>query len=145
MGGADLVPDALPPVFDELELLRIAEPQLVQPLGLSLAHVPGRGLRVGVSILVVMPQGVPVLVAGALHGVADVVAGEGHARKLLLLTAPATPHAGDPTCRYDAECRTLIPTGRAVRGGFSGSRDRRCAGRPRARSRPAAPGAATRH
>src|SRR5437870_1058489 len=68
--------------FELLELLRITQSQLIQPLGLTLADVAGRGLRVGVGVFVVPAQGVPMLIAGALHRLADVVSGERHEEKV---------------------------------------------------------------
>src|SRR2546430_975573 len=68
--------------FEQLELLRITQSQLIQPLGLTLADVAGRGLRVGVGVFVVPAQGVPMLIAGALHRLADVVSGERHEEKV---------------------------------------------------------------
>src|SRR5207249_7060303 len=70
------------PRFEQLELLRITQSQLIQPLGFSLADVAGRGLRVGVGVFVVPAQGVPMLIAGALHRLADVVSGERHEEKV---------------------------------------------------------------
>src|SRR5207245_6517767 len=68
--------------FEQLAVLRVPQPQLSQPLGLSLTHIAGRGLRVRVGVLVVPTEGLPMLVAGALYGFPDVVSGERHAAKL---------------------------------------------------------------
>src|SRR5690348_9052387 len=63
----------------------------IQPLGFSLAHVAGGRFRVRVGVFVMAPEGVPMLVAGALHRLTDVVAGEGH--------VPLPPYRRYPTSR----------------------------------------------
>ncbi len=82
MREANLLCHPFHPRLEQLEFLRIAQPQLIQPLGFSLTHVAGRGLGVRVGILVVATERIPMLIAGALHRLADVVAGERHGQKL---------------------------------------------------------------
>src|SRR2546428_13639012 len=62
----------------ELELLRVAKAHLVEPLRLRLAHVARRGPARGIGVLGVIPQCLPVRIAGALYRLADVFAGERH-------------------------------------------------------------------
>src|SRR5437867_6893744 len=78
MREPDLVAGALHPRLHELEILRIAQAHPVQALRFGLAHVTGSRLGIGIGVLVVTAERVPMRVAGALHRVADVVAGERH-------------------------------------------------------------------
>src|SRR5439155_21608483 len=79
---ADLVSHPLHPRLEQLKVLGVAQAQLVQPFGFPLAHVAGRGLGVRIGVLVVSTERVPMLIAGALHRLADVVAGERHGDKV---------------------------------------------------------------
>src|SRR2546426_326939 len=74
----DFVAHALHPRLHELELLGVAEAHLVEPLRLRLAHVARCGPARGIGVLVVVPQRLPVLIAGTLDRLADVLAGERH-------------------------------------------------------------------
>src|SRR6266540_282806 len=78
VGEAHLVARPLHVRFQQLEFLRVAQPHRVQPDRLRLAHVARRRLGVGIGLLVMVAQRLPVRVPGALHRGPDVVAGERH-------------------------------------------------------------------
>jgi len=64
---------ALDAGLDQRDLLGIAEPELVEPLGLGSADVArSRSVR-RIGILVMPDQGLPVFVSRALHGFADLL------------------------------------------------------------------------
>src|SRR5918997_4790636 len=73
---------ALDAGLDQRELLGIAEPELIEPVGLRPADIPrGRPAR-RIGILVMPDQGLPVFVSGPLHGFADLRPGVGHVRSV---------------------------------------------------------------
>src|SRR5215216_2920947 len=64
--------------LDQGELFGVAEPELVEPLGLGPADIARGGPARRIGILVMPDQGLPVLVSGPLHGFSDQRPGEGH-------------------------------------------------------------------
>src|SRR3954453_4469364 len=71
---------ALDAGLDQLEILGVAEPELVEPLGLGPADVARGGPARRIRILVMTDQGLPVLVSRLLHGGSDLRPGKGHFR-----------------------------------------------------------------
>jgi hypothetical protein len=69
---------ALDAGLDQREVLGVAEPELVEPLGLASADITRGGAALRLGILMVLDERLPVLVAGALHGLPDLLPCQGH-------------------------------------------------------------------
>jgi hypothetical protein len=72
--------EALDAGLDEGEVGIVPEAKLIEPLGLGTADVAGGGTAGGVGVFVKADQGLPVLVAGALDRLADLLPRERHVR-----------------------------------------------------------------
>ena len=73
---------ALDARLDQRELLGIAEPELVEPVGLGPADIARGGAARRIGLFVMPDQRLPVFVSGPLHGFPDLRPGVGHARSL---------------------------------------------------------------
>jgi hypothetical protein len=72
--------EALDAGLDEGEVGIVPGAELVEPIGLCPADVAGGRTAGGVGVFVKADQGLPVLVAGALDRLADLLPGERHLR-----------------------------------------------------------------
>src|SRR3954453_1747801 len=86
---------ALDAGLDQLETLGVAEPELVEALGLGPADIARSGPAGRIGILVMPDQGLPVFVSCPLHGGSDLRPGEGHLR-----LGGYAPEAMEPTRRH---------------------------------------------
>jgi hypothetical protein len=73
---------ALDAGLDQRELLGVAEPELVQALGLGPADITGGGPALGIGILVVPDEGLPVLVSRTLDSFPDLRPGVRHVTRV---------------------------------------------------------------
>src|SRR3954453_12666317 len=71
---------ALDAGLDQREVLGVAEPELVEPIGLGPADVARGGPARRIRILVMTDEGLPVFVSRLLHGGSDLRPGKGHQR-----------------------------------------------------------------
>ena len=69
--------------LDQREVLGVAEPEFVEPLGLGPADITRGGAARRIGILVVLDERLPVLVARLLDGLADLRSGERNGTKSL--------------------------------------------------------------
>ena len=69
---------ALDARLDQREVLGVAEPKLVEPLGLGPAYIARRGAARRIGIFMMSNQRLPVFVSRPLHGFPDLLPGVGH-------------------------------------------------------------------